>query len=129
MLRDPIELYTYPREWCSSKDVVEKVRSGLYILTEDGFLRRGITTATTVCAAINAAITSISDEVDSVEVLTPVGLRVRVEVEAVNGVARARKFAGDHEFDVTDGIEVVAKLGGKGIVSVSYTHLTLPTKA
>ena len=116
MLRDPIELYAYPREWCCDKGIVEKVKSGLYILTKDGFLRRGITTATTACAAINAAIASTRGEVDSVEVLTPVGLRVRVEVDAEKGVASARKFAGDHEFDVTDGIEVVAKLGGKGIV-------------
>ena len=116
MLRDPIELYTYPHEWCRSKDVAAKVRTGLYILTEDGFLRRGITTATTVCAAVNAAIASVNSEIDSVEVLTPVGLKVRVEVEAANGIARARKFAGDHEFDATDGIEVVAKLGGKGVV-------------
>lgn len=117
MLKDPIELYKYPSEWCN-KEAAAKVRSGLYILTNDGFLRRGITTATTVSAAINAAIASINNDVNSVEVLTPVGLRVRVKVEASNGVARAKKFAGNHEFDATDGIEVVAvaKLKGKGIV-------------
>ncbi len=111
MLRDPIELYEYPYEWYDGKrDVVEKVESGLYILTEDGFLKRGITTATTVCAAINAAIASRYADVDAVEVFTPVGIAVRVTVEAENGVARVKKFSGDHEFDVTDGMVVEAKL-------------------
>jgi len=111
MLIDPIELYRYPYEWYKNRsDAIEKVKSGLYILTKDGYLKRGITTATTVCAAINAAISSLYKDVDEIEVLTPVGLKVKVKVEATNGVAIARKFAGDHEFDVTDGMEVIAKL-------------------
>lgn len=116
MLRDPIELYSYPLEWHrNDSEIVAKICSGFYILTPNGFLRRGITTATTVCAAMNAAIASLRDEIECVEVLTPIGLKVRVKVEAERGFAIAKKFAGDHEFDVTDGIEITAKLEGRGI--------------
>ncbi len=116
MLRDPIELYSYPNEWHrNNREIIAKVRSGLYILTPDGFLRRGITTATTACAAINAAIASLRGEIEYIEVMTPVGLRVKVEVKASKGFARVKKFAGDHEFDVTDGIEFTAKLEGERI--------------
>lgn len=106
MLKDPIELYKYPKEWCHGD--VHKVRSGLYILTPDGWLKRGITTATTTSAAINAAIASLYEDVNKIEVLTPVGIILKVRVEAKDGVAFARKFAGDHAFDVTDGLVVKA---------------------
>lgn len=115
MLRDPIELYEYPEEWCDEK--AEKlVKSGLFILKKRGYLRRGITTATTTSAAIAAAIASLKQDLEVVSVSTPVGIEVRVEVEASNGFAVARKFSGDHEFDATDGIEVHAKAIGSGIV-------------
>ena len=105
MLVDPIELYRYPFEWHrNDREIRRMVESGLYILTEDGFLRRGITTATTASAAIVAAITSLHEDVDSVKVLTPVGIEVEVHVNANNGFAMARKFSGDHAFDVTDGM-------------------------
>ncbi len=114
MLRDPIELYEYPEEWCNER--AEKlVKSGLFILKKDGYLRRGITTATTTSAAIVAAIASLRHEFEAVVVSTPIGIEVKVEVEAVNGFAVARKFAGDHEFDATDGIEIFAKTIGEGI--------------
>uniref|UniRef100_A0A7C4W363 Cobalt-precorrin-5B (C(1))-methyltransferase n=1 Tax=Geoglobus ahangari TaxID=113653 RepID=A0A7C4W363_9EURY len=124
MLRDPIELYEYPKEWCNS-DSFEKVRSGLYILTPDGWLRRGITTATTASAAVNAAIASLYEDVNEVDVVTPVGITLKVKVNAEDGTAFARKFAGDHAFDVTDGLTVkaVAKNNnikfGKGVGFVS----------
>jgi len=115
-LIDPIELYAYPWNWHrGSREIAKKVKSGLYILKEDGFLRRGITTATTACAAINAAIASLKSEIDEVEVLTPIGIRIKVKVEAEKGFARAKKFAGDHAFDVTNGIEITAKLDGEFI--------------
>ena len=116
-LIDPIELYTYPWDWHKgSREIAKKVRTGLYILKEDGFLRRGITTATTACAAMNAAIASLKSEIDEVEVLTPIGIKVKVEVEILErGFAKAKKFAGDHAFDVTNGIEITAKLDGESI--------------
>ncbi len=113
-LKDPIELYEYPKEWYC-KDSFEKVRSGLYILTPNGWLKRGITTATTTSAAINAAIASLYEDVREVEVLTPVGIIVKIKVEAENGVALVKKFAGDHAFDVTDGLVIKATTCNKGI--------------
>ncbi|WP_456330121.1 cobalt-precorrin-5B (C(1))-methyltransferase [Archaeoglobus sp.] len=117
MLRDPIELYEYPLDWHrGDAEVVEKVKSGLYILTEDGFLRRGITTGTTASAALAAAIYSKFGEVEEVEVLTPVGIKVKVRVEeAESGFARVRKFSGDHEFDVTNNLAFEARLIDAGI--------------
>ncbi len=114
MLRDPIELYEYPYEWYQGdEEKIEKVKSGLYILTEDGFLRRGITTGTTASAAVAAAVASLEGEVESVEVITPSGLKVNVRVYAEDGYAYAVKFAGDHEFDVTDGLRITAILEEK----------------
>lgn len=104
MLIDPIELYRYPEKWIKDRDAEKKVRSGLYILTEDGYLRRGITTGTTASAAAVAAIASLKEKVEKVKVSTPAGVDVEVEVEAEKGFARVRKFSGDHEFDVTNGI-------------------------
>ncbi|MEM0089126.1 MAG: cobalt-precorrin-5B (C(1))-methyltransferase [Archaeoglobaceae archaeon] len=115
MLRDPIELYEYPKEWCN-ETAEALVKSGLFILKKDGYLRRGITTATTVSTAIVAAIASLKHDFEVVSVSTPLGIDVKVEVDAENGFAIATKFAGDHEFDVTNGIEVHAKAIGKGIV-------------
>lgn len=110
-LTDPLELYSYPEEWVERRaeeegivEVRRKIGSGLYILTPDGWLHRGITTGTTASAAAIAAIASLYEEVVVVEVATPSGLKVEVGVDAKDGVAEARKFAGDHEFDVTDGL-------------------------
>lgn len=105
MLTDPIELYTYPKEWYSGDtDVRRSVGSGFYILRPDGWIKRGITTATTASAAINASIASLFEDIEYVEVLTPIGLKVSLKVGAKNGEAEARKFSGDHSFDVTDGL-------------------------
>jgi len=113
MLRDPIELFRYPEEWGKRRDAREMVESGLYILTEDGFLRRGITTATTVSAAVVGAISSLYSRVKEVTVKTPACIPVKVKVEAENGAAKARKFAGDHEFDATNGIIFKAEVTEK----------------
>ncbi|WP_202320659.1 cobalt-precorrin-5B (C(1))-methyltransferase [Archaeoglobus neptunius] len=118
MLRDPIELYEYPREWHNcDEEIVRKVKSGLYILTEDGFLRRGITTGTTASAAVVAAISSLYEDVKKVKITTPAGIPVDVKVEvAGGGFARVRKFSGDHEFDVTDGLVIEAEVtDGRGV--------------
>lgn len=92
-------------------DVDAMIKSGLYILTPDGWLRRGITTGTTASAAVAAAVASRrGGVVEHVEVRTPVGLKVSVRAHAEGGVALVRKFAGDHEGDVTNGIVFRAKL-------------------
>ncbi len=108
-LKDPVELYEYPKEWYRGNlEKIEKVKIGLYILTADGFLRRGITTATTTSAAINAAIASLYESVNEVEVVTPVGIDLKIRVVAKDGVATVKKFSGDHAFDVTNGLIVKA---------------------
>ncbi|AKG91072.1 Cobalamin biosynthesis protein CbiD [Geoglobus ahangari] len=116
-ISDPIELYTYPEEWVRGQAeihgvgfVKSRISSGLYILTENGWLRRGITTGTTATAAAVGAISSLFGETESVRVRTPAGIEVEVAVDAEDGYARARKFSGDHEFDVTDGIEIHARV-------------------
>jgi cobalt-precorrin-5B (C1)-methyltransferase len=122
-MRDPIELFEYPPEWIKNRvkeegrrEVEQKIESGLFILTPDGWLRRGITTGTTASAAICGAIASIYEDVESVSIRTPVGITVEVDVSALNGVATARKFAGDHEFDITDRLQMIAEVvDGKGI--------------
>lgn len=123
-MRDPIELFEYPKEWIKArekiegkKEVAEKIKSGLYILTPEGWLRRGITTATTASAAICGAIASLYEDVREVDVRTPIGLTVKVKVKAKDGVAVAKKFAGDHSFDVTNGIKIIAEASenGKGV--------------
>jgi len=107
-MRDPIELYEYPREWIR-RGAEKRISSGLYILTPRGWLRRGITTGTTASAAIVASISSLEQDVKYVSVSTPAGIDVRVRVSAKRGLARARKFSGDHAFDATDGVVFVAR--------------------
>ncbi len=108
-MRDPIELYEYPREWRRRK-AEERIASGLYILTPDGWLRRGLTTATTASAAVAAAVASRFEDVDTIEVATPVGISVSVPVMARSGKAIAIKFAGDHAFDATRSAAFYAEL-------------------
>jgi len=126
-MRDPIEHYTYPKEWIRReaekiglKDVRERVESGLFILTHSGWLKRGITTGTTASASAVGAIASLFEETDSVKVWTPSEIEVEVKVNAKNGTAVAEKFSGDHSFDVTDGVEIRAEISrnldfGEGI--------------
>ncbi|MHC1603905.1 MAG: cobalt-precorrin-5B (C(1))-methyltransferase [Candidatus Syntropharchaeales archaeon] len=121
---DPIERREIPEEWIRKSSIPSDVlkagiESGKFLLLPDGnVLRRGFTTGTTASAASKAAVLSISESVDRVSVMTPIGIRVELPVESASGVGRAIKYAGDHEFDVTDGIEIVAtaRLIDKGIV-------------
>ncbi len=126
-MRDPLEFWEYPEEWIRlfverqniSKATAERlIKSGFYILTpEGGFLKRGITTGTAASAAVKAGILSTAFDFDVVDVETPSGIRVKVEVYASNGVARVKKFSGDHAFDITHGLEFVARVeNGEGVV-------------
>lgn len=115
-ITDPIEEYTYPEEWIdrcsfSRKEIMDRISSGLFILTPEGdFLRRGLTTGTTTAGAVKAGILSLSNPVSEVEVATPAGIHVKVKVNAIEGLARAIKDSGDHEFDVTDGCVIEARV-------------------
>ncbi|MHC1566892.1 MAG: cobalt-precorrin-5B (C(1))-methyltransferase [Candidatus Syntropharchaeia archaeon] len=120
---DPINGREIPEEWIKRSSIPrnelkEGIESGRLILLPDGkVLKRGFTTGTTASAASKAAVLSISESVDRVSVMTPIGIRVELPVESENGVGRAVKYAGDHEFDVTDGIEIMvtARLSDEGI--------------
>ncbi len=116
-MKDPVEHYPYPEDWVKreserlgAKSVRKRVESGLYIITHRGWLRRGITTGTAASASAAGAISSLFEDVSRVKVWTPAGIDVEVDVNARNGNAHVRKFSGDHSFDVTDGIEIRAKI-------------------
>jgi Cobalamin biosynthesis protein CbiD len=73
-------------------------------------LRRGITTGTTASAAVRA----LSERLESVSVETPVGINVdlKVRLKDEGNIAISKKFSGDHSFDITRGMEIVAKKVG-----------------
>ena len=108
-LTDPIEGYQYPEDWikrssCSKRELKRKISSGFYILLQDGsFLRRGLTTGTTAAGVVKAAILSLLNPISEVDIMTPAGISVKINVNARGGFAQAIKDAGDHEFDATHG--------------------------
>jgi cobalt-precorrin-5B (C1)-methyltransferase len=111
---DPIEGYSYPLSWYEGMDVEEvgrKVGSGLFILSPDGWIRRGLTTGTTATAAL-CGILSGEEEV---VVRTNAGIDVAVRVRLENDVAIATKDSGDHSFDVTDKVEFHARRADVGL--------------
>ncbi|MCS7122086.1 MAG: cobalt-precorrin-5B (C(1))-methyltransferase [Archaeoglobaceae archaeon] len=111
-MQDPIELYSYPKDWImerkrrGEKRIEEKIYSGLYILTPEGWLRRGITTATAASAAMIAAMAD--EELDFVKVKTPVGIEIKVPTMKRKNSGIAMKFSGDHGFDATSSTIFVA---------------------
>ncbi|MHC1593339.1 MAG: cobalt-precorrin-5B (C(1))-methyltransferase [Methermicoccaceae archaeon] len=117
-MMDPLERYTYPKEWVARRtraetkaEVERKIRSGLFVLTEDGWMRRGITTGTTACAALCGAV-SLEPRV---VVSTPIGLNINIDVDVDGKSATATKFSDDHAFNAMDGIEVIATRSGMGV--------------
>ncbi|MCX9083696.1 MAG: cobalt-precorrin-5B (C(1))-methyltransferase [Candidatus Methanoperedens sp.] len=111
---DPVNNFKIPDEWIQRTNLpIDKLNSmilsGCYVLLSNGkLLRRGYTTGTTASAAAKGAVLSITKTVSEVEVKTPIGLRVRLPVQAEKGKASAFKFSGDHAVDVTNGMEIVA---------------------
>jgi cobalt-precorrin-5B (C1)-methyltransferase len=71
-------------------------------------LKRGLTTGTTAAAACKAAVLSLKKPIDFIEVTTPVGIKVSLTVIAKKGYCIAVKDGGDHQFDITNGLEIVA---------------------
>lgn len=121
---DPVNNFKIPDEWVGRAKIPREelnvlISSGLYVLLSDGsLLRRGYTTGTTAAAAAKAAILSLIREVSEIEVMTPIGLRVKLPVLAKNGEASSKKFSGDHATDVTNGIEIVAKAKEYDTISI-----------
>ena len=114
-LIDPVNKFNIPDEWVKRaglppEELNEKLSSGCYVLLSDGsLLRRGYTTGTTAAAAAKAAVLSMEKDVSEISVPTPAGLRANLRVSAKNGTASSRKESGDHAFDVTSGVKIVAK--------------------
>ena len=112
---DPVNNFKIPDEWVKRariplKELSTCISSGRYVLLSDGsLLRRGYTTGTTASAAVKAAVLSLVKEVSEISVPTPAGLRVFLRVQAKNGKASAIKDSGDHAFDVTAGMEIIAE--------------------
>ncbi|RLG25737.1 cobalt-precorrin-5B (C(1))-methyltransferase [Methanosarcinales archaeon] len=111
---DPINRREIPDEWVLRSEIQENIlkkgiETGKLVLLPDGrVLKRGFTTGTTAAAAAKAAVLSTKKSIGKVSVMTPSEIRVELSVESSNGVGTACKDAGDHEFDVTDGIKITA---------------------
>ncbi|NYT01957.1 MAG: cobalt-precorrin-5B (C(1))-methyltransferase, partial [Methanosarcinales archaeon] len=112
-IRDPVTGFAVPLDWlekCPDREAQQKVRSGRWVLLSDGtLLRRGLTTGTTAAAACKGAILSLVRAVSQVEVPTPAGIRVKLPVQGHDGWCRAVKDGGDHQFDITHGLEIEAR--------------------
>ncbi len=121
---DPVNNFQIPDEWVKSANVpIEELRariaSGRYVLLSDGsMLRRGYTTGTTAAAAAKAAVLSLKKEVLEISVPTPAGLRAVLPVHAKNGKASALKDPGDHAYDATAGIEIIAEARESDIIEI-----------
>lgn len=112
---DPVNNFQIPNEWVARAkipidELAQKISSGRYVLLSDGsMLRRGYTTGTTAAAAAKAAVLSLMKEVSEISVPTPIGIRAVLPVQAKNGRASALKDSGDHAFDATAGLEIIAE--------------------
>lgn len=135
---DPVTGFEIPASWLdlAGPEALEKIRGGLWVLLSDGrMLRRGLTTGTTSAAACKGAVLSLAQDIEEVDVMTPAGIRVSLPVSARDGVCSAFKDCGDHQFDVTGGIEITAKarasektelIPGEGIGRISRSGLCAP---
>ncbi len=119
-MKDPVNNFEIPPEWVERATLPEGelsagIASGRLVLLADGsVLRRGYTTGTTAAAAAKAAVLSLKRTIDHVAVPTPAGIKVTLPVSASCGRASAIKDCGDHGFDVTGGIEIVAEAHESG---------------
>ena len=123
-MNDPVNNFEIPPEWMRRAtipwgELKAGIASGRLVLLADGsVLRRGYTTGTTAAAAAKAAVLSLRCPVDRVTVLTPAGIDVVLDVQASAGRASATKDSGDHGFDVTNGIEIVAEARESDTISI-----------
>ncbi len=135
---DPVTGFQIPSSWielCPDPQVRQKIKSGRWVLLSNGLLlKRGLTTGTTAAAACKGAVLSLKNSVKKIEIMTPVGIRVCLMVVAKDGSCIAVKDGGDHEFDITKGLEIVALASqsekttlvtGKGVGRVMGKGLSL----
>jgi cobalt-precorrin-5B (C1)-methyltransferase len=114
-MKDPVNNFEIPPEWIGRAAIPKGeleagIASGRLVLLSDGsVLQRGYTTGTTAAAAAKAAVLSLERPVNRVTVPTPAGINTVLDVRASDGRASATKDSGDHGFDVTNGVEIVAE--------------------
>ncbi|HIE32020.1 MAG TPA: cobalt-precorrin-5B (C(1))-methyltransferase [Methanosarcinales archaeon] len=123
-MKDPVNNFEIPPEWMRRAAIPKGeleagIASGRLVLLSDGsVLRRGYTTGTTAAAAAKAAVLSLRRPVDCVTISTPSGINAVLGVRASDGRASATKDSGDHGFDVTNGIEIVAEARESDTISI-----------
>ncbi|MHC1635899.1 MAG: cobalt-precorrin-5B (C(1))-methyltransferase [Candidatus Methanospirareceae archaeon] len=103
--------------------LVEGIKRGRFILLEDGnILKRGYTTGTCAVAASKAAALLLKgEEADKVEVTTPIGVKVEIEVEKLDKeecVACVRVDSGDYKNDTFNGLLICAKARRSKVFSI-----------
>jgi len=140
-LIDPVTGFETPQEWLARYELPlyalkRRTDSGLYVPTASGkLLKRGLSTGTISAAAAKAAVLSIAKPVTQVDILTPVGIRVKIRTTSGDGCARAQKPRSDHTHDITEGIIFEAKASkshetrlscGEGIGIVRKHGLRVP---
>ena len=109
-LIDPVAGFAIPQKWLtrsglSLPELKRRIDSGLYTLTASGtLLKRGLTTGTISAAAAKASVLSIAEPTTQVDILTPIGIRVKVHTTSADGWASAQKPRSDHSKDVTEGL-------------------------
>ncbi|MDD1677700.1 MAG: cobalt-precorrin-5B (C(1))-methyltransferase [Methanomicrobiales archaeon] len=127
-MRDPVTGFIYPEAWverCRTPEQLEEVARGFAVLTASGkVLRRGFTTGTTAAAAAKAAVLSLGKAVREVSLTLPCGIEAILPVTAEGGFASCVKDGGDHEIDVTAGVEILAQVSVReGITLVAGTGI------
>ena len=111
--KDPITGFAIPASWirlCPDPQALQKIQSGRWVILSGGILsRRGLTTGTTAAAACKGAVLSLRRSVRNLHIATPAGIPVSLTVMAKEGFCLAVKSGGDHQSDVTAGLEIVAQ--------------------
>ncbi|MCK9440715.1 MAG: cobalt-precorrin-5B (C(1))-methyltransferase [Methanothrix sp.] len=112
-VKDPVTGFAIPASWiqlCPDPQALQKIQSGRWVILSSGLLcRRGLTTGTTAAGACKGAVLSLKGSVHNLEVATPAGIPVSLPVVAKGGFCIAVKDGGDHQFDVTAGLEIAAQ--------------------
>lgn len=135
-VKDPVTGFAIPASWIrlsSDPEALQKIQSGRWVILSSGLLcRRGLTTGTTAAAACKGAVLSLKGSVQTTEIATPAGIFVSLPVVAKGGFCLAVKDGGDHQFDVTAGLEITAQarpseetslVAGKGIGRIAARGL------
>ncbi len=109
---DPVTGFAIPTTWiwlCPDPEALQKIQNGRWVILSSGLLcRRGLTTGTTAAAACKGAVLSLKGSVQTTVVATPAGINVSLPIVAKRGFCIAVKDGGDHQFDVTAGLEIAA---------------------